>query len=134
MSTTPTTATPAPTGVGVEVKAFFSKLGMDIKDIGTDIQKVISAAGKEVPVIQPVLNATLQQIFPTALIPVQVIEKVISVALNAASQVATALEGEGLSPTADQVAAVAVAGLVHSLRIPAAASTAGSAPAASASK
>ena len=69
MSTTPTTATPAPTGVGVEVKAFFSKLGMDIKDIGTDIQKVISAAGKEVPVIQPVLNATLQQIFPTALIP-----------------------------------------------------------------
>jgi hypothetical protein len=134
MSTTPTTVTPAPTGVGVEVKAFFSKMGMDIKDIGTDIQKVITAAGKEAPVIEPVLNATLQQIFPTALIPVQVIEKVIGVALNAASQVATALIGEGLSPTADQVAAVAVAGLVHSLRIPAAASTAGSAPAAPASK
>ena len=97
-------------------KAFFSKLGMEIKDIGTDIQKVISAAGKEMPVIEPVLNATLQQIFPSALIPVQVIEKVIGAAFNAASQVATALEGEGLSPTADQVAAVAVAGLVHSLK------------------
>jgi hypothetical protein len=108
----------------VEVKAFFSKLGTDIEDIGADIQKVISAASKDMTAIEPVLNATLQQIFPTALIPVQAIEKVIGVALNAASQVATALQGEGLSPTADQVAAVAVAGLVHSLKVTPAASIA----------
>ena len=122
MSTTPTTTAPANAGVGAEVKAFFSKLGADVDDMGSDIQKVISAAAKEVPVIEPVLNATLQQIFPTALIPVQAIEKVIGVALNAASQVATALQNEGLSPTADQVAAVAVAGLVHSLKVTPAAS------------
>ena len=123
MGTTPT-AGPAPSGVGTELKAFFSKLGKEIEDIGSDIQKVISAANKEIPVIEPVLNATLQQIFPTALIPVQAIEKVISVALNAASQVATALQSAGLSPTADQVAAVAVAGVVHSLKVAPAAPTA----------
>jgi hypothetical protein len=103
--------------VGTELKAFFSKLGKEIEDIGTDIQKVISAANKEIPVIEPVLNATLQQIFPAAVIPAEAVEKVISVALNAASQVATALQSAGLSPTADQVAAVAVAGMVHSLSV-----------------
>jgi hypothetical protein len=117
MGTTPTTAGSAPTGIGAEVKAFFSKLGKDIEDIGSDIQKVITAANKEIPAIEPVLNATLQQIFPAAVIPAEAIEKVISVALNAASQVATALENEGLSPTADQVAAVAVAGVVHCLKV-----------------
>jgi hypothetical protein len=109
--------------VGNELKAFFSKLGKEIGDIGNDIQEVLSAANKEIPVIEPVLNATLQQIFPTAVIPAQAIEKVISVALNAAKQVATALQSEGLSPTADQVAAVAVAGLVHSLKVAPAAPT-----------
>jgi len=117
MGTTPTTPTVAPTGVGAELKAFFSKLGKEIEDIGRDIQKVISAANKEIPVIEPVLNSTLQQIFPTAVIPTEAVEKVISVALNAASQVAMALQNAGLSPTADQVAAVAVAGLVHSLNL-----------------
>jgi hypothetical protein len=104
-------------GVGAEVKAFFSKLGKEIENIGHDIQKVISTANKEIPVIEPVLNATLQQIFPTAVIPAEAVEKIISVALNAASQVATALQSGGLSPTADQVAAVAVAGVVHSLKV-----------------
>jgi len=122
MATTPTTAGTAPTGVGAELKAFFSKLGKEIEDIGSDIQKVISGANKEIPVIAPVLNATLQQIFPAAVIPAEAVEKIISVALNAASQVATALENGGLSPTADQVAAVAVAGLVHSLKVAPAAS------------
>jgi len=117
MGTTPTTAGLAPKGVGAELKAFFSKLGKEIEDIGSDIQKVISAANKEVPVIEPVLNATLQQIFPTAVIPAEAVEKLISVALNAASQVATALQNAGLSPTADQVAAVAVAGFIHSLNV-----------------
>ena len=117
MGTTATTAGLAPTGVGAEVKAFFSKLGKEIADIGNDIQKVISAANKEIPVIEPVLNATLQQLFPSAVIPVQAIEKIISVALEAASKVATALQSAGLSPTADQVAAVAVAGVVHSLSV-----------------
>jgi hypothetical protein len=111
------TASPAPTGIGAEVKAFFSKLGKEIEDIGSDIQKVISAASKEIPVIEPALNATLQQIFPAAVIPVEAVEKIIAAALNAASQVATALENQGLSPTADQVAAVAVAGVVHSLKV-----------------
>ena len=117
MGTTVTTASPAPTGIGAELKAFFSKLGKEIADIGNDIQKVISAANKEIPVIEPVLNATLQQIFPAAVIPAEAIEKIIGVALNAASQVATALQNAGLSPSADQVAAVAVAGLVHSLSV-----------------
>jgi hypothetical protein len=115
--TVPTIPTLAATGVGAEVKDFFSKLGKEIADIGADIQKVISAGNKEIPVIEPVLNATLQQIFPAAVIPAEAVEKIISVALNAASQVATALQNEGLSPTADQVAAVAVAGLVHSLNV-----------------
>jgi hypothetical protein len=123
MGTTPTTTGAATTSVAAEVKVFFSKLGKEIEDLGGDVQKVISAANKEIPTIEPVLNATLQQIFPTALIPVQAIEKVISVALNAASQVATALQSEGLSPTADQVAAVAVAGVVHSLSVAPAAPT-----------
>jgi hypothetical protein len=128
MATTPTTTTPlATTSVGAEVKAFFSKLGKEIEDIGNDIQKVISASNKEIPAIEPVLNATLQQIFPTAVIPAQAVEKVISVALNAATQVATALQNGGLSPTADQVAAVAVAGLVHSLKVAPAATTSKSA-------
>ena len=124
MGSTATTAVVAPTGIGAEVKAFFSKLGKDIDDIGNDIQKVISAANKELPAIEPVLNATLQQIFPSAVIPAQAVEKIISVSLNAASQVATALESAGLSPTADQVAAVAVAGVVHSLNVAPAAPTA----------
>ena len=124
MGTTPTTAGLAPMGVGAEVKAFFSKLGKEIENIGHDIQKVISTANKEIPVIEPVLNATLQQIFPTAVIPAEAVEKIISVALNAASQVATALQSGGLSPTADQVAAVAVAGVVHSLKVAPAAPTA----------
>jgi hypothetical protein len=117
MGTTPITAGLAPRGVGAEVKAFFSKLGKDIEDIGHDVQKAISAANKEIPAIEPVLNATLQQIFPKAAIPAQAVEKVIGVTLNASSQVATALQSEGLSPTADQVAAVAVAGVVHSLKV-----------------
>ncbi len=124
MAATPTTSALAPTGVGAELKAFFSKLGKEIEEIGSDIHKVISAANKEIPVIEPVLNSTLQQIFPAAVIPAEAIEKIISVALNAASQVATALEGAGLSPTADQVAAVAVAGVVHSLNVAPAAPTA----------
>ena len=117
MATTATTASLAPTGVGAEIKAFFSKLGKEVAAIGSDIQKVISAANKEIPVIEPVLNATLQQIFPTAVIPAEAVEKVIGVALNAASQVATALQNAGLSPTADQVAAVAVAGFIHGLNV-----------------
>jgi hypothetical protein len=117
MGTTATAAGLAPTGVGVEIKAFFSKLGKEIEDIGNDIKKVISAASKEIPAIEPILNSTLQQIFPAAAIPAEAVEKVISVALNAASQVAAALESAGLSPTADQVAAVAVAGVVHSLKV-----------------
>jgi hypothetical protein len=124
MGTTATTTGLAPTGIGAELKAFFSKIGKGIDDIGNDIQKVISAANKELPAIEPVLNATLQQIFPTAVIPAQAVEKVIKAALNAASQVATALQSEGLSPTADQVAAVAVAGVVHSLKVAPAAPTA----------
>ena len=117
MATTPTPTGSAPTGIGAEVKAFFSQLGKDIEDIGSDIQKVITAANKEIPTIEPVLNSTLEQLFPTAVIPAEAIEKIISIALNAASQVASALENEGLSPTADQVAAVAVAGVVHSLKV-----------------
>jgi hypothetical protein len=117
MGSTATTAVVAPTGIGAEVKAFFSKLGKEIEEMGSDIQKVISATSKEIPAIEPVLNATLQQIFPSVVIPAEVVEKVISVALNAASQVASALESQGLSPTADQVAAVAVAGVVHSLNV-----------------
>ena len=117
MGTTPITAGLAPTSVGAEVKAFFSKLGKVLEDIGNDVQKVISGGNAEIPVIEPVLNATLQEIFPTAVIPAQAVQKVINVALNAASQVAKALQSEGLSPTADQVAAVAVAGVVHSLKV-----------------
>jgi phage-related protein len=117
MGTTPITAGLAARGVGAEVKAFFSKLGKEIEDIGDDVQKAISAANKDIPAIEPILDATLQEIFPKAAIPVQAVEKVIGVALNASSQVATALQSEGLSPTADQVAAVAVAGVVHSLKV-----------------
>jgi len=124
MGTTPTTPSPAPASVGTALKAFFSKLGKDIEDIGMDIQKVISSANKDIQVIEPALDATLQAVFPSAVIPAQVVEKLISVCLNAASQVATALENEGLSPTADQVAAVAVAGVVHSLRVAPASPTA----------
>ena len=113
-----TTATqPAPTGVGAELKAFFGKLGKDIEDIGNDIQKVIAAANKEIPAIEPVLNATLAELFPTAVIPAEAVEKIISLVLAAASQIATALENQGLSPTTDQVAAVAVAAVVHSLKV-----------------
>jgi len=127
MSTTP--RTPTPTGVGAEIKNFFSRLGKEIENLGTNLQKAISAADKEIPAIEPVLNDTLSQIFPGAAIPVEVVEKVIKVALNAGSAVATAMQSAGLNPTTDQVAAVAVAGLIHSLKVtPAKAAAATMAP------
>lgn len=116
MATPSTLATPSPT-VGQEVKAFFAKIGHALETIGTDTLKAIGAANKEIPIITPVLNATLQEIFPATVVPAQAVEKIIGACLSAASNVATALQNEGLNPSLDETAAVTVAGVIHSLGV-----------------
>lgn len=111
MSTTPAVATPET--VGQEIKDFFSKVGKELGVIGTDALKEIGVISKDVSVYEPLIAATISDMFPGAAVPIAAIQKIISSSLNTASTVASALQAEGLNPTLNQAAAIAVATQVH---------------------
>lgn len=117
MSTTTVTPTPAPAvSVGQEIKNFFSKIGAELEEIGTDALKMIGVIQKDITPIEPELLATLQTMFPNAKIPTATITKIINTTLSTANTVASALQSEGLNPTLDQTAAIQVAAAIHSLQ------------------
>ena len=111
------TTTPAapvtPKGIGAEIKAFFGKLGHDLSVIGTDALKALGVIEKDVSVYTPLVSATIDAMFPGVALPVQSVTKIITASLNTAGVVATALQAQGLNPTLNQAAAIAIATQVH---------------------
>lgn len=107
------TPTPGSTGVGTEVKAFFVKIGRAVEAIGAKTLKIIAGIQKNDAAVISALNATLAAIFPQAVIPAEVAEKIFQASLVATTAVANALVDAGLNPSLDEAAAVAVAGVIH---------------------
>ncbi len=118
MSVTPVPAIPiAHETIGQEIAGFFSKFGKKIETVATDVLKVIGVAQKEVSTIAPELNATIAIVAPGLTLPVNSAENVINQSLNTSKIIANAIQAGGANPTANQVAAVQIATVLHSLGI-----------------
>ena len=107
----------APETVGQKIKGFFSEVGRELGIIGTDALKAIGIIQKDVSAYEPIILATLAEIFPNVTIPTATVTKIVNASLSTAEVVATALQAEGLNPTLDQTAAISVAAAVHSLTL-----------------
>ena len=111
MATTVAVATPET--VGAEIRNAFSKLGKEIGVIGTDALKDLGIISKEISVYEPLVASTIEALFPGTKLTVTSVQKIINASVASAQAVAQALQAEGLNPTLNQVAAIAVATQVH---------------------
>ena len=112
-SATPAAANPAAKGI----VGFLESMGHKIEAFLPKIETVLSAAKKDLPTIEQDINLSLQAFDPALVIPATGLEELAGVGLNAATQTATALQNAGTNPTSVQVAAVAIASLVHALKL-----------------
>jgi hypothetical protein len=111
---TPAAATP-PASVGQRIKLAFAALGRDLVAIGTDALKAIGVIQKDLSLYEPLVLATIAEMFPGVTIPTNKINSIISSSLSTSTAIANALQEEGLSPSLDQTAAIQTAVVIHSL-------------------
>lgn len=113
--TTPAVSTTPVVSVAQRIKQAFAALGRDLVTIGTDALKAIGVIQKDVSTYEPLVLATIAEMFPGVTIPTNKINSIISGSLNVSTAIANALQEEGLNPTLDQTAAIQTAVVIHSL-------------------
>lgn len=117
MATTSTPAAPpVKVTVALKISETFIAFGHELEVIGVDALKDIGIAQQDVSLYGPEVLATIQTLLGSkATINQGKLTGIINESLNTAKAVATALQDEGLNPSADQVAAVQVAVIMHTV-------------------
>lgn len=102
-----------PESIGDEIKNFFGAIGKEVGVIGKDALKVLGIVEKDIATYEPLVATTVAAIFPGTALPLAVINKILASSIATSKTIAQALQAEGLNPTLNQTAAIAVATQAH---------------------